>query len=290
MVLCIYHRNCDDGFGAAVAVRAALGGAIDYHAAQYQEEPPDVGGRDVIIVDFSYKRQVIEEMAKSARSILILDHHKTAAEDLRGLIDPPSGGWRSWLFAARSIRAPYVGAIFDMNRSGAGLAWDYFHQGVPRPPLIQYLEDRDLWHRRLHRTDEFTAALRSYPQNFDIWSGWLRDGVEYLIEEGVAIQRYYRGRVEAMKAGAYSATIDGVVCRIVNCSGFMASEVAGELSLDLPFGAIYFEIEPSRWVYSLRSTGDFDVSDLAKKFGGGGHRASAGFKSNKLVHVVVNDT
>ena len=80
--LCIYHGNCADGFGAAWVVRRALGEHVDFHAGVYQDDPPDVTDREVILVDFSYKRAVLEKMAESATNILVLDHHKTAADDL----------------------------------------------------------------------------------------------------------------------------------------------------------------------------------------------------------------
>jgi hypothetical protein len=92
--LCIYHGNCQDGFGAAWTVRHALGDRVEFYPGIYQNEPPDVTGRDVIIVDFSYKRPVIEAMALKAHSILILDHHKSAVADLgdfgSGLAETPS--------------------------------------------------------------------------------------------------------------------------------------------------------------------------------------------------------
>src|SRR3990167_6946481 len=80
--LCIYHGNCADGFGAAWAVRQALCNSVDFHAGVYQEPPPDVVGRDVILVDFSYKLPILEAMGKQARTITILDHHKSAMDDL----------------------------------------------------------------------------------------------------------------------------------------------------------------------------------------------------------------
>src|SRR3977135_3523236 len=95
--LCIYHAFCADGFGAAWVVRRALGVDVEFHPASYGQEPPDVTGRDVIMVDFSYKRPVLEDMAKGAHSILILDHHKTAVEDLAGFNVPPAtyAAWRT---------------------------------------------------------------------------------------------------------------------------------------------------------------------------------------------------
>src|SRR5579884_1403490 len=144
--LCIFHGHCDDGVAAAWVVWHVLGADnVDFCAAQYQTEPPDVSGRNVLIVDFSYPRAVLERMAETAHSILIIDHHKTAAEDLAGIAEPPS--WPAWQAAAwcgdLSARVR-VAALFDMRRSGAGLTWDYLRGGAPRLPFINYIEDRSV--------------------------------------------------------------------------------------------------------------------------------------------------
>jgi oligoribonuclease NrnB/cAMP/cGMP phosphodiesterase (DHH superfamily) len=283
--LCIYHGGCDDGFGAAWAVRRALGFDVDFHPGVYQQDPPDVADRNVVMVDFSYKRPVLDAMAARARSILILDHHKTAAEDLIGFPTPPL----SWGGYDRLIaQAGCVHAMFDMNRSGAGMAWDFFHPDSERPEFIDYIEDRDLWRRSLPFGDEFTMCLRSYPQDFNTWDQLFARGVQSMIDEGRAIKRYYRLRVEELKAHAYPTNLGGVPCWISNAPYFAASEVAGELcdAAGADFGACYFEVTKGEFQYSLRSRGDFDVSAIAKKFGGGGHKNAAGFKTVGVVHEV----
>lgn len=175
-----------------------------------------------------------------------------------------------------------------MNRSGAGLAWDFFHD-IQRPRFIDYIEDRDLWRKRLPGTDEFTIALRSYPQDWETWDSLrLREdsSVSALIHEGQGIQRYYRQRVEELKLSAYMAVLGGDHCWIVNAPYFAASEVAGELAARaLSFGACYFELADGRYAYSLRSRSDFDVSKIAVQFGGGGHKNAAGFSSDRPVHT-----
>ena len=103
--LCIYHGNCADGFTAAWVVNRFFGiVGVEFHPGIYGQKPPDVDGRNVILVDFSYKRPVLDAMLRSgdtaqALTILILDHHKTAAEDLAGIASPENGydarGWRS---------------------------------------------------------------------------------------------------------------------------------------------------------------------------------------------------
>ncbi len=286
-LLCIYHGHCDDGFAAAWAVRHALGDdKVEFFPGAYQSPPPDVTGRHVLLVDFSYKRPVLLEMAKTAKSIVILDHHKTAAEDLNGFREPaPFSEWRDNTLPGVEGDAEPIAALFDMNRSGAGLAWDFLHSGAERPEFIDYVEDRDLWRKSLKYGDEFTIALRSYPQDFLVWDQIIDGGVAYLIQQGHAIQRYYRLRVEELKASAYMAVLGGDHCWIANAPYFAASEVAGELAdRALSFGACYFELADGRYAYSLRSRSDFDVSKIALQFGGGGHKNAAGFSADKPIH------
>src|SRR5258708_488493 len=290
--LCIYHGACGDGVAAAWCVRKALGD-VEFYPGVYQKEPPPHDDRDVIFVDFSYKRPVLDAMAKRANSILILDHHKTAQEDLADLQKPFGTGWQRHL--GNVSQDGYEGisgamyALFDMERSGAALAWDFFVGGA-RPDFIEYIQDRDLWRKTLPGGDEFTIALRSYPQDFAIWDRLVLSGAESLIAEGESIQRYYRLRVEELKRSAYRARIGSEIeatCMISNAPHFVASEVAGELAERADYGACYFESEKGRYQYSLRSRGDFDVSKIARLFGGGGHKNAAGFLTEGTVHIVL---
>lgn len=260
--LCIYHGHCDDGFGAAFAVWKAAHRDVTFFPAVYGEDPPDVTGLNVAIVGFSYKRPVMIGLAQKAKSILVLDHHKTAQADLDGL----------------SAECPNVTVEFDMERSGAVMAWHHFHPGIQMPKFFEYLQDRDLWTKRLPGVDQFTMALRSYPQDFQEWDRLCRGFVTDLIEEGLSIERYYRTLVESAKQHAFMREIGGHRVPVVNGSLFMSSEVAGELAADAPFAAMYAETENSViWSLRSRAPDGIDVSEIAKKFGGGGHKHAAGF-------------
>lgn len=291
-----WHGACDDGHAAAWSVRQVIGDA-EFYPCVYQKEPPDWTGRDVILVDFCYKRPVIDRLISQVRSLLILDHHKTAAEDLAGL--PAAGvSWHEWSQRLRlENNLPWVGVLFDMDRSGAGIAWDFFnnraHSGERRPEFIDYIEDRDLWRKSLPEGDQFTIALRSYPQDFDVWDTLVARGTQPLIEQGRAIWRYYRKICDDILKEAYVSAISGIGCWMVNAPYFAASEVAGDLGerVQLPltpeepcFGGSYFQRTDGMWQYSLRSRSDFDVSDIARRFGGGGHAKAAGFASPEPVH------
>jgi hypothetical protein len=67
------------------------------------------------------------------------------------------------------------------------------------------------------------------------------------------------------------------------------SEVAGELAKKGPFGVVWFVRSDGKYQYSLRSEGDFDVSAIAKSFGGGGHKNAAGFEADELVFNKTNN-
>jgi hypothetical protein len=271
--LCIYHGNCADGFGAAWVVRKALGD-IAFFPGFYGQEPPDVTDRDVIMVDFSYKRPVLERMAESARVILILDHHKTAAEDL--------AGYRRPIWGAQDMQSG-IWAEFDMNRSGAGMAWDFFFPGKPRPRLIDHIEDRDLWRFALPGSADMHVAVMSYPLDFSWWDAWGdKDvhGLDGLRTEGMAINRKLKQDVaHVLGVATRQMKIGGIEVPVVNLPYMMASEAAGELAESAPFAGTYYDGKDARH-FSLRSRGEggADVSAIAKSYGGGGHKNAAGFQ------------
>lgn len=281
-VLCIYHGNCADGFGAAWAVRDALGDAVEFHPGFYGKEPPDVTHRHVLLVDFSYKRPVLEEMGRNALTLVVLDHHKTAAADLAGYQEPPS--FFIYRDLMRTGAALPICALFDMERSGAGLTWDYFHPGQPRPSLIDHIEDRDLWRFKLPRTREIQAAIFSHPYDFDLWDhlvGVSRTpaGLMSLANEGAAIERkHHKDIAELVGITKRTMTIGGYAVPAASLPYTLTSDAGHLMAKGERFAACYYDTTDAR-VFSLRSTEDgMDVSEIAKSFGGGGHKHAAGFQ------------
>ena len=136
----LYHNNCPDGFGSALAAYLKFGDKSEYIGVKHQQDPPEMEpGSEVYILDFSYPRQVMEELFQQHTQVITLDHHKTAQEALLGL----------------------RGALFDMNRSGAMISWEYFHPERPIPDLFRYIQDRDLWEWKLEGTGEIAAGFRN---------------------------------------------------------------------------------------------------------------------------------
>lgn len=290
--ICIYHGNCADGFGSAWAVRRYFAGEVDFYAGVYQNPPPDVRDRTVILVDFSYKRDVLLKMAASAYAVLVLDHHKSAMEDLKAdrnfIVDmgayTGSVTWSRFLDNAQQDQyegTPYarVYTIFDMERSGAGLTWDFFNPGVPRPELINRIEDRDIWRFAYADTRPIQAAVFSYPYDFDTWDMLFKADLNVLRTEGEAIERkHFKDIHELIGVVTRPMTIAGHTVPMANLPYTLTSDAGHELAQGKPFAGCYWDTSEGR-VFSLRSTDDgLDVSAIAKQYGGGGHRNASGFR------------
>lgn len=248
--LVLYHAECADGFGAAWAIWKRFPEVRFLPVKHGEPHPKDLRGERVVIVDFSYARPVLEEIAKEATSLLVLDHHITAEQALAGL--------------------PF--AYFDQNRSGAVLAWDWAHD-APAPWLLQYVQDKDLWHWKLPHSREISAALASYPFDFQLWDRFRQDVLE---GEGRAILRYENELVTKLSALASLVTFEGATVPAVQ-SAVLTSQIGERLSADHPFCLIWHDRNGRRY-YSMRSREDgTDVGAIASVFGGGGHTHAAGF-------------
>jgi oligoribonuclease NrnB/cAMP/cGMP phosphodiesterase (DHH superfamily) len=257
--LCIYHGNCADGFTSAWVVRKALGEDVDFHAGVYQDAPPNVEGRDVVMVDFSYKRPVLEQIRDQAASVMILDHHKTAEADLKDL--------------------PGVVSVFDMNRSGARITWDHYFPNAEPPTLLLHVEDRDLWRFALRKTREIQAAVFAYPYEFKVWDFLMGASLDQLAVEGEAIERkHFKDIRELVGVVTRRMDIGGYNVPIANLPYTLTSDAGHLLAKGEAFAGCYWDTPQGR-VFSLRSQdGGLDVAEIAKQYGGGGHKNASGFR------------
>lgn len=268
--ICIYHGNCADGFGAAWVVREALGyGNVDFHPGVYQAPPPNVEGREVILVDFSYKRDVLLKMAETSKRILIIDHHKSAIGDLSNISQD----------SAEGDYCP-IRAVFDLNHSGAMLTWKHYFSHEP-PQLLRHIEDRDLWRFALPGTREIQANLFSYPYDFNVWDGLMKTDPQLLRVGGEAIERkHFKDIAELVEVTRRYMIIGGYNMPVANLPYTLSSDAGYQMASIVSHGAAacYWDTPDGR-CFSLRSTdAGPDVSEIAKQYGGGGHEHASGFK------------
>ncbi len=275
-----YHRNCSDGFGAAWAAWKRFGGKVplSFVAYNYGDLLPEMPkGQNVYILDLSFDPDYFAKLRQNNPRVTLLDHHKSAMEKIQPLY--PSD--------------PDV--VFDMNRSGAMIAWQTFFPGEPVPNLIRYVEDRDLWRWALPLSLDITTAMASYPFDFEVWEGMYQtlgygrvSADNPLAMEGHSILRYQSQLVQnaIRETGVWGRFRTGERAFFVN-SPLLTSEIGGALKADAPFVAIWSVRKDGRVTYSLRaSEGGPDLSKVATNYGGGGHAKAAGFLVDAPVHEV----
>lgn len=301
--VCIYHGNCDDGFGAAWAIWKWWPDC-KFVPAHYGMDMPEVTGLNVLFVDFSAKRPVIDSLAQTAKSIVIIDHHKTAEDDLAPFKVTLDEGTildrymlPSMFRDLAELNRPPIVAWFDMEQSGAVMAWQFANathrDNLAIPALLEAIEDRDLWRFKFEDdTRQLSAALRTYPMDFGVWDEF-RVNHYRLIDEGRAILRAHKANVEKIVQESYFTEIDGHSVPVVNAPYHYASDV-GHALLErfpsAPFAASWLCKPNGQIQWSLRSEEHrTDVSEIAKKFGGGGHRNAAGFLSIEPIETLTRE-
>lgn len=286
--LIIAHANCSDGFTSYwIAQRyfQSQGIECDYHPGIYGQDPPDVTGRTVYMLDFSYPIDMLSTMAYVAKEIIIIDHHKTAQK------------------ALGKLEIPNVQCIFDMSKSGAMLTYEYFYQSYTEggqkialnvPSLVHYVQDFDLFQKKLPNTDLVNLVIYSTEFNLDLWDCLdesLSDPIETinLLNRARSILGYKNKYINLVSKNVTMTCLShkwgkfaGMYVPTINLSYWEISDILNQLCQDHPFAIGYFKRQDGRWQYSFRST-SFDVSDVAKEIGGGGHANAAGAESLELL-------
>jgi oligoribonuclease NrnB/cAMP/cGMP phosphodiesterase (DHH superfamily) len=260
--ICIYHGNCADGFTAAWVVRKALGDDVEFHPGVYQTTPPDVTGADVYIVDFAYKRPVMEDIIAKARNVTHIDHHKTAIDDLEGL--------EKHMTTLYSVENKFSGAL---------LTWMFFFPNEDAPQLIKHVDDRDRWQFLLPKTKEIQASIFSYAYTFENWDFLMQADLAELAKIGEAIDRKHLKDIrELIGVLKKRMIVGGYNIPVCNLPYTMSSEAGHIMAIGEPFAACYYD-KPTGREFSLRSSKEgIDVSAIAMQYGGGGHFHTAGFR------------
>jgi hypothetical protein len=268
--LVLYHgRSCPDGFAAALAARLYYGDAVeclglDHGDIKTVDDLPPLQGRAVYILDFSFDAPILKDIEQRAAKLVLLDHHKSAAEKLTG-------------FACR------CGVVhFDMGKSGARLAWEFFHPDATLPDLVRYVEDRDIWAWKYPESPAFLAALDMEPFDFFRWAqiaAFTRSELEAFMARGQAMDEKFTKLATDLAEGAQPIAFNGQQGLMVNAPGVFHSLVGDLLSRKSGTFALMWNAGKGGVIkVGLRSQRGFDCIPLAESMGGGGHPQACGFK------------
>ena len=287
-IVVLYHTNCLDGFGAAYAAWCKLGDKADYIPVQYGEPiPVGLDNKLIYLVDFSYNEIELLRLVAISCGVVVLDHHKTAEPNLAVVANA----------IGRHSGFHYV---FDIDKSGAVLTWEYFHPNKPVPDLLLHIQDRDLWQFKLDGTKEICQALASpiWKREFVFWDKLANSHIgkrSDLYKCGDTLLADFKAKCQSLADKAYGVAIKWIMddttlfgCPIrdkglaINAPAEYASEVGNLLAIKSgTYGAVWSYWGAGKYQVSLRSVGDYDVSVIAKYYGGGGHKNASGFLVDK---------
>ena len=225
-------------------------------------------GEQVVFVDISLRNKNLRALADVADRVVVLDHHLSARDHYRS--DPS---------IEDRMRSKDHHIHFDLEHSGAVLAWQHFHPDQDVPDLLAYVEDQDLWSWKLPRSEEVNAAIGSYAREFPIWEDLSQRLPESLAIEGEPILRAQRIEVEHSLQFAHPVTLGSLRAEAVNAL-YLRSAIGHELAKRKAFGqpiGLVYRFTSTRVDISIYSIGEVDVSEIAREHGGGGHRNASGF-------------
>lgn len=269
--LVLYHgRHCPDGFAAALAAWRFYGGKLEMHGLDHGDvkslaDLPPLDGRYVYILDFSFPADILRAMDQRAARLVMLDHHQSAADDLAG-------------FECR------CGVVhFDMSKSGARLAWEYFLPDEPLPDLVRYVEDRDIWKWEFPESAAYLAALDMEPHELERWSAiadFTPAQTREFMERGQAMDEKFSKLAADIAQGAHPVVFNGEPGLMVNAPGMFHSLVGDIVSRQSGTFALMWSAGQGGVVkVGLRSQRGYNCIALAQSMGGGGHAQACGFKT-----------
>lgn len=271
----IFHANCNDGMAAAWVAHLRFGDTVKYIPAKYGMPFPDEikKGDEAYILDFSWPRDIIERVLAKGIKLVILDHHKTAKDELQGLNC----------------------AYFDMEHSGARLAWNHFFPDKSVPWSIQLVEDYDLWIKQYEDTDPFNYYLRTISENNNPTNPDFVNAMHFPTT-GVAAGKHYQKFVnwqahQCIKhiLFSFTVTLDGKFIKVpcLSASKTISNETAHAFLTTNPqyeICGIVWITSPHGLYVSLRCSEETQINagEIAKQFGGGGHPKAAGFQVSHI--------
>jgi len=319
-----YHWPCIDGAHAALCAWLAYSAdavgppphlsfrpltVFPGERAPAVERLAPTGTESVYLLDFAGGDGFAVQLARATTGrVVVLDHHATAADDLRAGLASTSS----------SLPPPAnLDVLIDQNRSGAGLARDHFTPALTagQRRAVDLVEDGDLWRWRLPGSRAFYAAMdaRGAPAGND-WdferggptalSALARraDGAEVLVKTGRGLLAARERRVAELAARAFVVEFlsPGAAAKEKSEAGFgrglavtlppdadpgLRSDLGHALAVEAgrrpglrAVGAVAYRVDELGDVaikVSLRSDGGEDVTPIALAHGGGGHRAAA---------------
>ncbi|HDO23744.1 MAG TPA: hypothetical protein ENG99_00835 [bacterium] len=266
----VYYHHDEDGFGAAWSAWKKFGNKAEYVEINYdkKDEISEHKNREIYFLDFCPAEKVIKKLLRTGKKVVVIDHH----------------------ISSKSLVKSVPEHVYGNKNSGAVLSWKYFHSGKKVPKLLEYIEDMDIWKWKIKNTKEILNVLFLREKDFKVWNKVaqdLEDGKKRkkYIEEGLVVEKYKEKILDKILDKAEKASLEGKKAWVVNSPVF-GSEIGGILVKNKNTIGVIWSYRNGEINVSVRSKKKLaDVSKIAQKFGGGGHRNAAGFSVSKKIKL-----
>lgn len=269
-MIVFYHKNCPDGFASAWVAWKKFKAKGQYFPLNYQSPFKHfIQKEKIYFFDVIPERKTLEDLIEKGNEITIIDHHLSAKRIL--YFDKPKN----------------MKVKLNMKHSASVLVWRYFFPKKKVPELLLYIEDMDLWKFKKPYTREILATINTPDFEFKKWSKLVKEienkkTRKKYIEAGKKVVEYQDEIIAGLVQEAKEVEFSKCKTLVVN-SSILISEIGDALIKKRPpMAVIWFETGEDKRI-SLRSNGKIDVSKIAEKYGGGGHKKAAGFslKANR---------
>lgn len=261
-------------------VKGALPSEVETRQCDYGApiDVEDARGKTVLVTDFAFPPETMKALADAAFEFIWIDHH----ESNKALTDEvPTWPWRGM----PSQKPPQV--FFDLVRSGAGIAHDVLFPHEQRPWIVNYVEDRDLWRFALPQSREINCWVQALPKAVEAYAVHLDKILVPMavLSEGESMIRYLDAWTETVADTA--RLVDFLEWKDVLITTCTYSGIADVLERMLakgtaPVALAWLQRKDGIFQYSVRTNESVDASEIARRFGGGGHKRAAGFQSRVL--------
>lgn len=280
--LIIYHSDIDGHASGAILQKYLKDRNPIMIQMNYDDTFPwelVTGETEVWMTDFSLQPwDNMVRLHRSCKKLIWIDHHKSAIQY-----------YNDWL---KNDGSPIEGLLKD-GRAACGLCWDYCNPELPEPLPIHLAECYDVWKwQEIEGAIEFQYGTKFYEtdpgtldgQNF--WKCLLEQSsirTAEIISYGELLIKYKeRSNSTYIKDNCFETTLDKLNVIAVNRKE--NSQQFDSIWNPLKYHAMLaFTWAKGIWTISLYTTrDDVDVSVIAKKHGGGGHKRAAGFQAKEL--------
>ncbi|MEO6536545.1 MAG: hypothetical protein ABIT47_02540 [Candidatus Paceibacterota bacterium] len=257
----LYHGNCPDGFGGAYAAWKKFGDTAEYMPLHHNRPAPlEIKDSILYFIDFCYPKNVMDQFVAQNKDVTVLDHHEGLEEVVETM--------------------PHY--VYDSNRSGATIAWSYFHPEIPVPQMFKYVEDGDLY-RFVHPEGRaILAYVYAQPYTFPSWESLIarvesEEGRAAISNIGTTYLEYKTILMKQIAATAEPVRFEGYECMLASASRVFVSDVGHELYTAHPPIALVVNTRVDGLRVSMRGDGTVDLAKIAQKYGGNGHFSAAAF-------------